>query len=116
MSAWIHPILFCMLNYDSTCIARFIGVSRKFPLRQREILCIRTGIRVGSALFLIPHLTSFFLRFFHVWSLFLHLNMLGVCSFAWPHFLGQAGVVNDPRICINLSVGSSFSARYVAHI
>ena len=65
---------------------------------------------------LIPHLTSFFLRFSHVWSLFLHLNMLGMCSFACPHFLGQVGVVNDPRICINFSVGSSFSARHVAHI
>ena len=61
VSDWGHPKLFCLLNSDSTCIGRFGGVSRRFPLCQREMPYIRTGIRVGSALFLIHHLTSFFL-------------------------------------------------------
>ena len=61
--AWSHTILFFLLNSDSTCIRRSVGVSGRLPLRQREMLCVRNVIRVGSDLILIPHITSFFLRF-----------------------------------------------------
>ena len=115
MSAWSHPILFFLLNSNSNCIVRLVGFSGRFPLRQREMPCIRTGIRADSVLFLIPHCTSFILRFSHVSSLFLCLNMLGVYSFVWPQFLGQAGVVYDSNLCINFPEGSSFAARHVAH-
>ena len=42
--------------------------------------------------------------------------MSGLCSFALPQFLGQSGVVNSSRLCINFPVGGSFAARHVAHI
>ena len=60
MSDWMHLILFFLLNYYSTCIGILVGVIGRFPLCQRDIPCIRTGIRVDSDLFLIPHRTSFF--------------------------------------------------------
>ena len=78
--------------------------------------CRRSGIRVNSTLFLIPHLTSVFLSFSHVSSPFLHWNVWGVSPFAWQQFLVQAGLYHDPRFCITFPVGSSFDARWVAHI
>ena len=116
MSAWSHPILFCLLNSASTYFGILGGGSGRCLLRKRGIPCIRAGIRVVSALFLITHLNSVFLSFSHVPSPFLYWDVWEVSSFAWPQFMMQAVVDHEPHLCITSPVGNSSAANCVAHI
>ena len=63
---------FVLFNADSTCVWILVGVSGRFHLCKRDMMCRRAGIRVGSTLFLIPRLTGVFLSFSYVSSPFLY--------------------------------------------
>ena len=84
-------------------------------LSQREILCRQSVTRVGSTMFLIPHLTSVFLSFYHVSSP-VCIEICESCLPVCPQFMWQAGVDNYPWLYITLPVVSSFAARHVAHL